>query len=126
MNLETWITLAAIALAAPAATLAQSHAHAPGQGTAAKAKAVRTIAIDVTSEGFTPSDVKVKAGEPLELVVTRKTQKTCATEIVIRDYGIQRELPLDRPVTIELTPKKSGQIRYGCAMNMIAGTLTVD
>ena len=82
--------------------------------------------IAVTSDGFVPATIKVKRGQPVKLVVTRKTQKTCATEIVIKDYGINQPLPLDKPVTIELTPKKSGQIRYACGMDMISGVLQVE
>lgn len=86
---------------------------------------VRVVEMAVTSNGFEPSKVKVKKGEKVRLVVTRKTDRTCATEIVIRDHGINAPLPLDKPVTVELTPTKSGEIRYACAMNMVAGTLFV-
>jgi plastocyanin domain-containing protein len=121
MNLRTWTLGAAVALVAPAVALAQSTGHA---GHAAKA--ARTIEIAVTSDGFTPADVKVKAGETVKLVVTRKTEKTCAKEIVIRDLGVNERLPLAKPVAIEITPKKSGKLRYACAMDMVAGTITVD
>jgi plastocyanin domain-containing protein len=122
MNLRTWMTLAAVALGAPAAAFAQTHDH----GSHHSNKTVRTVEIAVTSDGFTPADVKVKAGETVKLVVTRKTDKTCAKEIVIRDFGVNQPLPLDKPVTVEITPKKAGSVRYACAMDMIAGTLTVE
>jgi plastocyanin domain-containing protein len=122
MNLRTWTTLAAFALVAPAVALAQ-HDHAPAHH--AK-KAAKTVEIAVTSDGFTPSDIKVKAGETVKLVVTRKTDRTCAKEIVIRDLGVNQPLPLDKPVTVEITPKKPGPIRFACAMDMIAGTITVE
>ncbi len=120
MNLRTWITLAAVALA-PASTLAQARDHA-----AHAKKSVKTVEIAVTSDGFTPANVKVKAGETVKLVVTRKTQKTCATEIVIKDFGVNQPLPLDKPVTVEITPKKPGDVRFACGMDMIAGTITVE
>lgn len=87
----------------------------------------RTIELTVTEKGFEPTPVKVKKGEPLKLVITRKTTRTCATEIVIKDYEIQTALPLDKAVTIELTPTKSGELKYGCAMGqMIHGVLLVE
>jgi plastocyanin domain-containing protein len=127
MNLRTWTTLAAFALGAPAAAFAQSHDHSMQDHSAHHAtKAAKTVEIAVTSDGFTPADIKVKAGETVKLVVTRKTDKTCAKEIVIRDLGVNQPLPLDKPVTVEITPKKAGTIRYACAMDMIAGTITVE
>ena len=86
----------------------------------------RTIAVAVTRKGFEPATIKVKASQPLRLVVTRKVERTCATEIVVKDHGIQKALPLGKPVEIRFTPKKSGSIRYACAMDMIAGELVVQ
>ena len=87
----------------------------------------RRIELTVTDKGFEPSPVKVKAGEPLELVVTRKTDKTCATEIVVKDYGIDKKLPLNEPVVVALTPKQPGEIKYGCGMDqMVSGVLVVE
>jgi plastocyanin domain-containing protein len=126
MNLRTWTTLAAFALGAPAVALAQ-HDHSMHDPSAHHAKkAAKVVEIAVTSDGFTPAAIKVKAGEPVKLVVTRKTDRTCAKEIVIRDLGVNQPLPLDKPVTVEITPQKPGAIRYACAMDMIAGTITVE
>jgi len=86
---------------------------------------VRVVEMQVTGEGFVPAQIKVKKGEKLRLVITRKTERTCATEIVIKGYGINTPLPLDKAVTVELTPKASGEIRYACAMNMIGGVIFV-
>ena len=86
---------------------------------------VRVVEMDVTSEGFVPSMVKVKKGERVRLVVTRKTERTCATEIVVKDHGISAPLPLGKPVAVELTPARSGEIRYACAMGHVAGVLLV-
>lgn len=87
----------------------------------------RRIELAVTDKGFEPSPVTVKAGEPLELLITRKTEKTCATEIIVKDYGIEQKLPLNEPVVVAFTPKAPGQIKYGCGMDqMIAGVLVVE
>jgi plastocyanin domain-containing protein len=87
---------------------------------------VRTVELTVTSKGFEPANVKVKAGHPVRLVVTRKTDKTCATELVMDDLGINQPLPLDTPVTVEFTPSESGTLRYACAMDHISGILTIQ
>jgi plastocyanin domain-containing protein len=90
------------------------------------AKAGKTVQMTVTSEGFVPPRIEAKKGEPLTLVITRKTDRTCATEIVVKEYGINQPLPLDKPVTVTFTPKKSGEVRYACGMDMISGTLVVQ
>lgn len=46
---------------------------------------------------------------------------------MVKDYNIQTALPLDKAVTIELTPAKSGELKYGCGMGqMIHGVLMVE
>ena len=86
---------------------------------------VRTVDMSVTEDGFVPGKVKALKGEKLRLVVTRKTDRTCATEIVIPNYKINTKLPLNKPVTVELTPKASGEIKYACGMDMITGVILV-
>jgi plastocyanin domain-containing protein len=92
----------------------------------AAAPAARTIDLAVTNKGFEPDKIEVKKGEPVHLVVTRKTDATCATELVIHDQGIRKELPLNKAVAIDFTPQKSGEIKYACGMGMIGGVLVVQ
>ena len=84
------------------------------------------IVISVTKNGFEPATVHLKAGQPVRLVVTRKVDRTCATDIVVSDLGIKKPLPLNKPVEVRFTPRKPGSIRYACAMDMIAGSLIVE
>jgi len=88
--------------------------------------AFQTIAINVTSDGFVPAEVKARAGQPLRLVVTRQVERTCATEIVMKDLGVNQPLPLGKPVTITVTPRKPGAYRFACGMDMVAGVLNVE
>lgn len=93
---------------------------------AAPAVPPQRIELKVTGEGFVPAEVKVKKGQPVEMVVTRTTDRTCAKQIVIKDAGISRDLPLDKAVTVSFTPAKAGKVRYACSMDMIAGVLVVE
>jgi plastocyanin domain-containing protein len=88
--------------------------------------AVRQVEIAVNSDGFQPAAIKTKAGEPLRLIVTRTTDRTCAKELVIKDLGIDKPLPLNEAVTVDLTPKKNGQLRYACSMDMVSGVIVVE
>lgn len=96
------------------------------KGTAPAANREQRIVITVTKNGFEPAAVHLTAGKPVRLVVTRKVERTCATDIVVKDYGIKNPLPLNKPVEVRFTPRKSGAIRYACAMDMIAGSLIVE
>ncbi|HEY6001830.1 MAG TPA: cupredoxin domain-containing protein [Anaeromyxobacter sp.] len=95
----------------------------PAEGTLKNG--VRTVEMAVTENGFEPSRVKVNKGEKVRLVVTRKTDSTCATEIVIADQGVNAELPLGKAVAVEFTPTKAGEIRYVCGMGHVGGVLFV-
>ncbi len=140
MNVRSLLAPLAASLALAAApALAQQHDHGSpaGQAHAAKGGAaagivegtvkngVRVIDMQVTDEGFVPSKIKVKKGEKVRFVVTRKTDGTCAKEIVIKDAGIDQPLPLDVPVTVEFVARKSGEIRYACGMDHISGVVFV-
>ena len=84
------------------------------------------LAIRVTEDGFVPAKARVKVGSPVTLVVTRLVENTCATEIVIADYGVNQPLPLNQAKEVTLTPKKAGSIPFACAMNMIKGELVAE
>jgi plastocyanin domain-containing protein len=74
-----------------------------------------------------PDHLKVKKGQAVKLMITRKTDQTCAKEIVIDEYNVKAELPLNKAVAVTFTPTKSGELKYGCGMNkMVSGVLTVE
>jgi len=83
------------------------------------------VKITVTRNGYEPWRVQARKDVPITLVVTRTTDETCATELVLPEYGIDRKLPLRQPVTISFTPTRTGELRYACAMNMFQGVIEV-
>jgi plastocyanin domain-containing protein len=85
----------------------------------------REVAIEAGVNGFAPWRVEARRGEPLVLVVTRTTDDTCATELVIPDAGVDAQLPLGRPVRVELTPSRSGTLRFSCARKAFQGQIDV-
>lgn len=91
----------------------------------AQAAPARAVPIAVTNE-FKPAEIRVKRGEKVDLVFTRTTDRTCATEVVMKQLGVNKPLPLNRPVTVSLQPAQAGKYRFACAMDMIAGTLVVE
>jgi plastocyanin domain-containing protein len=120
----TYIPLALLALAA---SLGLSACSRSAENAEANQHALASrIAIAVTADGFVPAQTRVKVGQPVTLVVTRQVAKTCATDIVIKDYAVNRPLPENQPVEITFTPVKPGPIRYACAMNMVSGELVAE
>ena len=85
--------------------------------------------IKVTDKGFEPDDVTIPAGKPVTLVFERKTDHTCAKEVVIKladGSKIEMQLPLNTPVEIAATFPAGGKLGYACGMNMVKGTITVQ
>ena len=75
----------------------------------------RIVRIEVTEDGFVPR------GVPAKLVVTRRTDQTCITELVIAGMDSTWRLPLDRAVRIELPSGIRDTLRYTCGMSMYSG-----
>jgi plastocyanin domain-containing protein len=93
-----------------------------GGGSAVKDRVV----VEVTQEGFVPKEIPAKVGQPITLVVTRKTDLTCAKQIVFADLGVEKELPMNQAVEVTVTPERQGELRFACDMDMIAGKLIVE
>lgn len=95
--------------------------------TKAPAKAAKKVELAVTDDGFVPANVPLKKGEAVRFSVTRKTDATCAKDLLIEGTDIKLALPLNKTVEVDYTPAKSGKIKFGCAMGMmIGGVLVVD
>jgi plastocyanin domain-containing protein len=120
--------LLALTAAGLVAVASQGCKRAPEPGPALPtASANGTVDLKVTANGFEPSPVVLKKGQPVTLRVTRTTDDTCATTVVIPDYGIEKKLPLNEPVEIAFTPKKTGELKYGCAMGqMVSGVFKIE
>ncbi len=84
------------------------------------------IEVAVTADGFVVGKSPVlNVGTPVTLVVTRSVEKTCATEIVLKEFGIAAPLPLSKPVEVTFVPKQAGKVHFSCAMDMVSGELEV-
>ena len=87
--------------------------------------ATQKATILVGSRGYQPSNVNLRRGIRAVLTFVRQTDETCGRDIVIPGYGINRPLPLNTPVSVSFTPKKSGRFKFTCGMNMFRGALIV-
>jgi plastocyanin domain-containing protein len=89
-------------------------------------KTPQTIKMTVSDRGFVPAKITVKRGAPVTLLVTRETEATCATELVIQGAGVRKDLPLHQEVSVTFTPSTKGELRYTCPMDMVSGTIQVE
>jgi plastocyanin domain-containing protein len=110
------LAAASLALAAPSARAAEK----------APARPARTVELTLGDAGLAPAEVKVAKGEPVHLGITRKTDHTCMTEVVIQEVGVKQALPLGKTVYVDFTPTKSGSFRVLCGMGMEFGKLVVN
>ena len=72
--------------------------------------------------------LKTKKGQPVTLVSTRTTDRTCITAVDIPDESIKNlKLPLNQAVAVTVTPRKAGVEKFHCsAMAMGNGKLLVQ
>lgn len=83
---------------------------------------VQTAKVVITAKGFEPSSISLRPNVPAQITFLREINETCATSVVIPDYKIDKALPLNQPVVIELTPK-TGEIAFTCGMKMYRGKI---
>ena len=84
------------------------------------------VHVDVTERGFEPADVKVPAGKAVTLVMTRKTDQTCAKEVLFPSLNQRYPLPLNQAVRIDLPASQKGTLSYQCGEKMIGGQVVVE
>lgn len=89
-------------------------------------QSVREVRVDVTDEGFDPAEVKVPANQAVTLVMTRKTDQTCAKEVVFASLNQRYALPLNQPVRISLPASQGGTLSYECGMKMLGGRVVIQ
>ena len=86
----------------------------------------KEIQVAVTDMGFEPKEVIIQKGQAAVLVMTRKSDNTCATEAVFAETGKKYDLPLNEAVRIDLTGVSPGTLHYACGMNMEKGTVVIQ
>lgn len=93
-------------------------AAAPGAATA-------ELVIEVDG-GYSPSTVRVRAGQPVRLVFDRKDDSSCSEEVVIPAFNVRRFLPTGERTTIVVTPPAPDRYPFTCGMSMLRGTIIAD
>lgn len=81
-----------------------------------------TIKVDA---GYSPSSIMVKKNNQVTLKITRTDPSDCLADIIIPEFNINKNLPLNQEVTIDLSPSQAGEFPFHCGMNMFHGKIIV-
>ncbi len=82
--------------------------------------------VDITVEGgYTPDVISVPLGKLTKINFFRKDSSSCLEEVVLGEFKIRKQLPLNKKVTVEIMPQKRGEFVFTCGMNMFHGKVIV-
>ncbi len=82
--------------------------------------------VDIVVEGgYSPSTISIPQGKMTRIFFIRKDSSSCLEEVVLGDFKIKKYLPLNKKVTVEVTPQKKGEYGFSCGMNMFHGKIIV-
>ncbi len=91
-----------------------------------KSSSLKTITVKITKKGFVPTGLSLQRDVPIRFIFIRQTAETCGIEVVFPEYKISNPLPLNKPVRVEFTPTKEGELRFTCGMDMLRGKVVVQ
>jgi len=88
-------------------------------------RALHRIELTITDDGPHPAQLVAGRSEKVVLVVTRRTERMCRSDLLVPDYDLRVPLPLGQPVAITLLTSARGSIRLLCPIEDGAGELLV-
>ena len=102
------------------------HRHGESAGDAAATPdANGKVSITVDGTGFHPSSVQIAKGQKTTLEFRRTSDQTCATSVVFPELKLEKALPLNQTVAIELPADVSSTLTFQCGMGMYHGKVVV-
>ena len=96
----------------------------PSASASAKLAADGSPRVLVTEDGFQPSRVELKKGG--RLTFRRTTDATCANEVVFPDLKLEKPLPLNTDVVVELPASATGEVVFQCGMGMYKSQVVIS
>ncbi|MBU2530295.1 MAG: sulfite exporter TauE/SafE family protein [Elusimicrobia bacterium] len=87
-------------------------------------KEYQTVKMDLTYSGYSPNVLFIKKGIPVRWIINVRQMSGCTDEIIMPEYNIKKALVYDENI-IEFTPKKVGDIKFSCWMQMVWGKFVV-
>lgn len=79
----------------------------------------------VVKGGYSPEVISIPKEKTTVLNFTRTDSSSCLEEVVIPNFKVQKYLPMNKKISIPITPQKEGQYEISCGMNMFHGKIIV-
>jgi hypothetical protein len=79
------------------------------------------VDIIVDAGGYHPAEVRAPAKSKVTLAFTRTTDAGCGKELVVASMDLEKELPLNEAVEVQVEVPESGEVGFACGMNMYKG-----
>ena len=79
----------------------------------------------IVEGGYQPAMITIPKDRQSTITFSRKDPNSCLEEVIIDDFKIKQYLPINKPVTITLSPTKTGTYGIHCGMNMFHGKILV-
>lgn len=84
----------------------------------------KVINISARNSGYSPTQLKAPAGQPIQLVLTTNNTQSCSRAFMIPALGIQELLPTTGQTVLEIPAQNPGAIlRFTCSMGMYNGVI---
>lgn len=77
--------------------------------------------VEVSAHGFQPPHATLTGTRQLRF--RRTSDQTCATQVVFPALGIDKKLPLNTDVVVDLPPNATGEVAFQCGMGMYRGSV---
>jgi len=88
------------------------------------AKEYQVVNMDLTYKGYSPNILFAKKDIPVRWIINVKQMSGCTDEIIMPEYNIRKKLEYGENI-IEFVPKKTGDIKFSCWMQMVWGKFVV-
>jgi len=94
-------------------------------GTAQVVNGKQQVKISIANNGYSPQQLWVRSGTPVELTLESNGTYSCATSFTLRKFNLFAQLKPNDTKTLAFTPTEKGNYTYSCSMGMYTGVLHV-
>lgn len=83
------------------------------------------VSVTVNEDGFSPSSIHAKKGEPLMIEFTRTSDHTCAKSVVFPEINVSKDLPLNTAVAVHVPTDQARTLTFQCGMGMYKSSVMI-